>query len=113
MKSNLAGLYIQIEAKKRRIKIINGGNPPKTGGTEGVARALPPGNLSRKRYTVCCNPTVKQRKAKLAVRDCSNHEIACSLAGNVQIKAVYEENCTSGRKTNSLVPVHKSVIVDQ
>jgi hypothetical protein len=33
MKSNLAGLYIQIEAKKRRIKTINGGNPPKTGGT--------------------------------------------------------------------------------
>jgi hypothetical protein len=31
MKSNLAGLYIQIEAKKRRIKINYGGNRPKTG----------------------------------------------------------------------------------
>jgi hypothetical protein len=38
-----------------------------------------------------CNPTVKQGEAKLAVGDRSDHEIACSLAGNVQIKAVYEE----------------------
>src|ERR1022692_4266791 len=30
MKSNLAGLYIQIEAKKRRIRIINSGNRPET-----------------------------------------------------------------------------------
>jgi hypothetical protein len=73
MKSNLAGLYIQIEAKKRRIKIINGGNPPKTGGTEGVARALLPGNLSRKRHTMRRNPTVKQPKANLAFRDRSDH----------------------------------------
>jgi hypothetical protein len=31
MKSNLAGLYIQIEAKKRRINIINSGNRPEMG----------------------------------------------------------------------------------
>src|ERR1700722_2082582 len=78
MKSNLAGLYIQIEAKKRRIEIINGGNPPKNGRSRRCGAGAP-GNLSRKRPTMRCNPTVNQRKARLAVRDRSDHESPAAL----------------------------------
>jgi hypothetical protein len=41
-KKNLAGLYIQIEAKKRRIYIINRGNHPEMGGGS-LCGARPPG----------------------------------------------------------------------
>jgi hypothetical protein len=104
MKSNLAGLYIQIEAKKRRINIINLWKVPKWGGNMWRGRPRPR-TLSRKSNEAPCNPFVKQGKAELAFCQRFHHELKSALAADVQIEAVHQEKCVSGGKSHTLVAV--------
>src|SRR5580700_8804284 len=108
VKINLAGLYIQIEAKKRRIKIITVEIVPNR--AEGSCGA---GTLASERNDVPGNPLAQQSKAKLARFHGLDHELEGSLPRNVQIEAVHEEERVHSSKSNPLVAVHKSVIIDQ
>src|ERR1700739_991777 len=112
----MAGLYIQNEAKKRRICIINLWKVPKRAMWRGrPARKIYPGtpNLSSERNHVLRNPIAKQVKAKLAGRDRLDYEVRPRLAGHSQIESIHQQKRVRSGKPHPLVAVYKGMVVDQ
>jgi len=87
---NLAGLYSQIEAKKRRISKIMVEIVPKRA-ERLVARAPTPAKSIHQGDEVPSNPFAKQREAEPTVRYRLHHELESRLAANVQIEPVHEQ----------------------
>src|ERR1700758_4883288 len=72
-----------------------------------------PRGLSRKRDDVPRNPIAKQGKAKLAGRDRRDYEVRSSLAGNVQIESIHQQESLRGGKPHPVIDVYKRMVVDQ